>query len=62
MGSVLIKTIGLADFYHMPYTVLMLWRMLNYLIVGIIDGTIIYILMKNKGISMQIREFGGKDI
>lgn len=62
MGSVLIKTIGLADFYHMPYIVLMLWRMLNYLIVGIIDGTIIYILMKNKGIRIQIKEFGGKDI
>ena len=62
MGSVLIKTIGLADFYEMPYTILILWRMLNYLIVGIIDGTVIHILMKNKGIRIQIKEFGGKDI
>lgn len=61
IGSVMIKTIGLADFYEMPYTILILWRMLNYLIVGIIDGTIIHILMKNKGIRIQIKEIGGKE-
>ena len=61
VGSVLIKTIGLADFYHIPYTILMLWRILNYLIVGIIDGVIIHILMKNKGIRLQIKEIGGKE-
>lgn len=61
VGSVMIKTIGLADFYEMPYTILILWRMLNYLIVGIIDGTVIHILMKNKGIRIQIKEIGGKE-
>ena len=56
IGSVMIKTIGLAGFYDIPYTILMLWRMLNYLIVGIIDGVVIHILMKNKGIRLQIKE------
>ena len=54
IGSVIIKTIGLAAFYSMPFQVLMLWRLLNYVIVGTVEGIILYILMKNKLIIGQI--------
>lgn len=59
IGSVLIKTIGLADFYGVPYTTVMLWRVLNYLIIGALDGAIVYFLLNNKGVRMQIKELGG---
>lgn len=51
LGSVIIKTFGLAAFYGMPIHILMLWRLLNYLIVGAIEGALLYVLMKNKSIS-----------
>ncbi len=54
VGSVLIKTVGLAVYYSMPLWALMLWRALNYLIVGIIDGTVVFVLLKSKGVRMQI--------
>ncbi len=60
VGSVLIKTIGLSAFYALPYVTLMLWRMLNYAVVGVIDGAIVHLLLKNKGIIMHINEIGGK--
>ena len=60
VGSVLIKTIGLSGFYAMPYLPLMLWRVLNYAIVGAIDGALVHILLNNKGIKMQIKDIGGK--
>ena len=53
-GSVLIKTIGLSLQSGTPYIILMLWRVLNYTIVGSLDGAILYILFKNKGIQSQI--------
>lgn len=62
IGSVLIKTIGLWSMYSTPYFVLMLWRILNYAIVGTIDGIIVHILLRNKGIKQQIKEIGGKEI
>ncbi len=61
LGSVIIKTVGLSAYYDMPFIILMLWRMLNYLIVGIIDGVVVYILLKNKGIQMHIKNFGGEE-
>ena len=50
MGSILIKTLGLAAFYDMPVGLLMLWRALNYLIVGGVEYALIYFIMKNKAI------------
>lgn len=61
VGSVLIKSIGLANFYGVPYLTLLPWRLLNYLIVGLIDGAVVHLLLKNKGIRMQIKEIGGKE-
>ena len=50
LGSVLVKTLGLAAFYDMPVGILMLWRALNYLIVGVAEGVLIYFIMKNKAL------------
>lgn len=60
IGSLLIKTPGLAAYYDMPFGILLLWRTLNYAVVGVIDGAVVHILLKNKGIRMQIKEIGGK--
>ena len=56
VGSVVIKTIGLSAYYDMPLVILMLWRVLNYLIVGALDGVVIHILLSRKEIDRQIKE------
>lgn len=53
VGSVVIKTFGLAVFYSMPVGILMLWRLLNYVIVGVLEGVILYILLGNR---LMVRE------
>ena len=60
IGSVIIKTLGLAAFYSMPVGILMLWRLLNYLIVGVLEGIILYILLKNRMIQKEIELIRGK--
>ena len=60
IGSVLIKTFGLATFYDMPLFVLMLWRLLNYIIVGALEGIILVALFKNKELSHLISEIKPK--
>lgn len=50
IGSVVVKTLGLAAFYAMPLGVLMLWRLLNYLIVGAVEFFLIYALLKNRSV------------
>ncbi len=60
VGSVLIKTIGLAVFYSMPIYILALWRLLNYAIVGALDGVIVYVLLKNEEITKQITLLKGE--
>ena len=62
IGSVIIKSIGLSVFYEMPLIMLMLWRLLNYVIVGTVEGFILYHIMKNKAIMLEIRKImKGKD-
>lgn len=48
LGSVVIKTFGLAQFYTLPFVELMLWRLLNYAIVGVAEGLLLVALLKNK--------------
>ncbi len=60
IGSVIIKTFGLAVYYDMPLIELMLWRLVNYTIVGVLDGVVVYALLNNKGVKMQIQNMGGK--
>ncbi len=50
LGSVVIKTFGLSAFYDMPFGVLMLWRLVNYLIVGVLEYLLLYFILKNKAI------------
>ena len=50
IGSVLIKTPGLAIFYDMPIGILFLWRILNYIIVGGIELILLYFITKNKAV------------
>ena len=54
LGSVLVKTFGLAAFYDMPLFALMLWRALNYLIVGSLESVILFYLINNKTIANEI--------
>lgn len=47
VGSVLIKTFGLSAFYAMPLYELMLWRLLNYVIVGLAEVIVLIFISKN---------------
>ena len=53
IGSVVIKTVGLSALYDMPLVVLMLWRALNYLMIGAAEYVLLYFIMKNKAINSQ---------
>lgn len=53
-GSVVIKTFGLAVWYDIPTAELMLWRLLNYAIVGVLEYIILYTILKNKSVSTSI--------
>jgi len=54
VGSVLVKTYGLAAWYDFPLYQLMLWRALNYLIIGIVEGTLLYFLLRNGAVKKQL--------
>ena len=54
VGSVLIKSLGLALFYSLPFGVTVLWRILNYVIVGTVEIFVLYTLLKSKLLLAQI--------
>lgn len=58
IGSVLIKTAGLAAWYlakfELGYMEFLAWRLLNYLIVGFAECIILYLLLKNRAFQKQI--------
>lgn len=54
IGSVLIKTVGLAAYYSMPFHILMLWRLLNYAIVGGLECLLLIPLMRSRGVKREI--------
>ncbi len=54
IGSVVVKTFGLARFYAMPFFVLMGWRGWNYLIVGVLEWILLWILFRNKAVRSQL--------
>ncbi len=56
LGSVVVKTIGLAAYYAMPVWALGLWRLLNYTLVGIVEGLLLHALLKNKAIVAMTAE------
>ena len=57
LGSVLVKSLGLAIFYSLPFGVTVLWRILNYIIVGTAEAFLLYILLKSKQLLAQINKF-----
>ncbi len=60
LGSVIIKTFGLAKFYAMPFITLLMWRSLNYLIICTAEILILYFILKNKGVSAIIKKLQNK--
>jgi ECF transporter S component (folate family) len=56
IGSVLIKTWGLAAFYDMPFYALLLWRLLNYVIVGAVECVIVYYILTNKTVRHSLEK------
>lgn len=60
LGSVIIKTAGLAAFYAMPYFMLMLWRCLNYVIVGAVEYFLLDALFSSKGVLIQLDKLKGE--
>ena len=59
IGSLLIKSIGLSAFYGTPYHTILLWRVTNYIVVGLADGATLYTLLKNKEIKKRISAIKG---
>lgn len=53
-GSVLIKTFGLSAFYDMPFTLLLLWRLANYLIIGAIETALLYFITRSKAVTAAL--------
>ena len=56
VGSVLIKSVGLAVFYSLPFGITVLWRILNYAIVGTAESLVLYFLLKSKQLLAQINK------
>ncbi len=58
VGSVLIKTAGLAAWYLASYEIgyaeLVLWRLLNYAIIAVLEITLLYILLRHRGVARQL--------
>ncbi len=58
IGSVLIKTSGLASWYlvemQMGYLELMLWRALNYVLVGTPEALLLFLLLRHRGVARQL--------
>ena len=58
LGSVLIKSLGLAAWYLSRYsmglTQLMLWRALNYALIGAAEASLLYLLLGHRGLSSQL--------
>ncbi len=64
IGSVVVKTYGLAEFYlttqEIGFFTLMGYRALNYLLVGVVELVLIYMLMKSRGVNKQIAKLKSK--
>lgn len=59
IGSVFVKSWGLAAFYSLPFDVTLLSRCVNYTVVFAAEFIVILILMKNKGFMGQIDKIKG---
>lgn len=59
IGSVVIKTFGLAAFYSFPLYILMLWRLFNYILVGGLECILIFMLLRNRAVCSAIISIKG---
>ena len=60
VGSVLLKTLGLAIYYSLPFGVTLAWRLLNYAIVGTLEVILLIYLTKSKLLLSKIEEIKPK--
>ncbi len=65
-GSVIIKSIGLAAFYSTPLYLTMLYRLVNYVLVSVLDSAVLFILLSNKSLMAELNKMNsfikGKDM
>ena len=58
VGSVIIKSLGLAAWYLSKYNIglseFILWRLLNYTIIGAAEFALIFALLRNRSFSSQL--------
>ena len=59
VASVLVKTFGLAQYYDMPFHIVLLWRLLNYAIVGVAEWLLLYTVLKNQSLRRRFEALGG---
>lgn len=59
VASVVIKTYGLAQYYDMPFHILLLWRLLNYVIVGVAEWLLLYTVLKNQALRRRFETLRG---
>ncbi len=59
LGSVIVKSIGLSIWYSMDFLFTLMWRSVNYLVVGIAEIIVLHLILKNEGFKKQIRSLGG---
>lgn len=50
VGSVGIKTLGLAKFYAIPLVPLMGWRLLNYAVIGAAEAVLLCLLLRHSAV------------
>ena len=60
MGSVVVKTFGLAKFYDLQLWTLMAWRGLNYLIIATLEILLLYYLFRSKAFNSQLERIKRK--
>lgn len=62
LGSVLLKSAGLAAWYlakyGLGYIQFLGWRVVNYVIVGVAEGVLLYLLLRNRAFAKQMEEMG----
>ena len=60
VGSLVVKTIGLAYVYSMPLWQLVLWRLLNYAIISAAEIPLLYAVLHSRAIKAQLRIIRGR--
>lgn len=56
LGSVLVKSLGLALVYDLPLGITAAWRLLNYAIVGTVEMILLCFILKSKQLLTQINK------